>query len=54
MMQIGPVSRLLIDQDEETRARVTAAVVEAMSEFYDGQGLDLPGATWFVTASAAG
>lgn len=52
MMEIGPVSRLLLDQDEDTRHRVTAAVIDAMSGFYDGEGLNLPGSTWFVTASA--
>jgi SAM-dependent methyltransferase len=52
MMQIGPVSRLLMDADEETRRQVHAAVVEVMREFYDGDALNLPGATWMVTAKA--
>jgi SAM-dependent methyltransferase len=51
-MQIGPVSRLLMDQDEATRQQVQDAVVEVMREFYDGEALNLPGATWMVTASA--
>ena len=52
MMQIGPVSRLLMDADEDTRRQVHAAVVEIMREFYDGDALNLPGATWMVTAHA--
>ena len=52
MMQIGPVSRLLMDVDDATRQQVHAAVVEVMQEFYDGEALNLPGATWLVTASA--
>ena len=51
MMQIGPVGRLLIDQDDAVRRQVHAAVVEVMREFYDGTALNLPGATWFVTAT---
>ena len=53
MMQIGPVSRLLQGQDQATCDAVSAAVVDAMREFYDGEALNLPGQTWFVTASAA-
>lgn len=52
MMQVGPVSRLLQDQGEEVRKQVQDAVVEVMAEFYDGTALNLPGATWMVTASA--
>lgn len=52
MMQIGPVGRLLIGQDDDVRVQVHAAVVEVMREYYDGKALNLPGATWFVTAVA--
>ena len=52
MMQVGPVSRLLQDQGKEVRQQVQDAVVEVMAEFYDGTALNLPGATWMVTASA--
>jgi SAM-dependent methyltransferase len=52
MMQVGPVSRLLMDADEPTRRQVHAAVVEVMREFHDGEALNLPGATWLVTGSA--
>ncbi len=51
MMQIGPVSRLLMDQDEDIHRQVHGAVVEVMREFYDGSALNLPGAVWFVTAT---
>ena len=52
MIQMGPVSRLVMDQPEDVRRAVQASVVEVMGEFYDGEALNLPGATWFVTASA--
>ena len=51
MIQIGPVSRLLMDQPAPIRQQVQDAVVDMLAEFYDGSALDLAGATWFVTAS---
>jgi hypothetical protein len=51
MIQIGPVSRLVMDQPPEVKQQVQDAIVEMMGEFYDGSALDLAGATWFVTAS---
>lgn len=50
LLQIGPVSRLLMDQPEDVRARVSASVVDVLAPHYDGGALNLPGATWFVTA----
>ena len=52
LIQIGPVSRLLQGQSAEVCEQVVNAVVEEMREFYDGNALSLPGATWLVTATA--
>jgi len=52
LLQIGPVARLLADQDAATRERIRDAVVEELHAFYDGEALCLPGAVWFVTAAA--
>jgi SAM-dependent methyltransferase len=52
LVQIGPVSRLLVDQPDDVRGRVLESVAEALAPYYDGESLDLPGAIWFVTARA--
>jgi len=52
LLQIGPVARLLADQDAEVCARVQAAVVEVLAPHYDGEALNLAGAVWFATAAA--
>jgi SAM-dependent methyltransferase len=51
VIQMGPVSSLLADQDDSVRQQVLDAVVEVMGQFYHGGALNLPGATWLVTAS---
>ena len=51
MMQIGPVSRLLMDQGDDVKGQVKEAVIDVMREFYDGKALNLPGATWLVSAT---
>jgi SAM-dependent methyltransferase len=51
MIQIGPVSSLLTDQGDDVRRQVEEAVIDLMREFYDGKALNLPGATWLVTAT---
>ena len=48
---IGPVGRLLVDQDEETREKVYAAMEEALAPHYRDNSFWLPGAIWFVSAS---
>ena len=52
LLQVGPVGRLLADQDEPVRARVRDAVAEVLEPYYNGETLNLEGATWFVTAAA--
>lgn len=50
LLQIGPVSRLLMDQPGEVREKVRASVIEVLTPHYDDGVLNLSGATWFVTA----
>lgn len=50
LLQIGPVSRLLMDQPQDVKERVSASVVEALAPHYQDGALNLTGATWFVTA----
>ncbi len=52
LLQIGPVARLLADQDESVCARVHESVAAVLEPFYDGKTLNLAGATWLVTAAA--
>jgi ubiquinone/menaquinone biosynthesis C-methylase UbiE len=51
LIQMGPVSSLLVDQDDTVRQQVLEAVVEVMGEFYHDDALNLPAAAWLVTAS---
>jgi SAM-dependent methyltransferase len=52
LLQIGPVARLLAEQEEDVRARVLASVIEVLEPHYDGEALNLEGAVWFTTAVA--
>ena len=53
LVGIGPVSRLLMDQDDATRARVVESVAEVMASYFSDGALQMKGAVWFVTATAA-
>ena len=53
LVGIGPVSRLLMDADEPTRAQVVDAVTGVMAPYFRDGALQMKGAVWFVTASAA-
>lgn len=50
LAMIGPVSRLIVDQEPAVLERVFAAMEEALAPHYRDGALDLPGAVWFVTA----
>ncbi|WP_439105549.1 class I SAM-dependent methyltransferase [Congregibacter sp.] len=50
LVNTGPVGRLLIDVDDETREAVHAATAEALAPYYQNMQLSLPGAVWLVTA----
>jgi len=52
LAMIGPVSRLLVDQNEETMEKVFAAMEEVLEPYFSDGALLLPGAIWFVTAEA--
>jgi hypothetical protein len=48
---MGPVSRLLLDADEATRARVRAAMRASLAPHASQDGrVVLPTATWIVNA----
>ena len=47
-VETGPVSRLLIDVDEPTRARVRAAIRDALKPYAGPRGVLLPAKTWIV------
>ena len=52
--RLGPVGRLLNDVDEHTKARVTAAVLPAFSQFIHGATVRFDAACWWVRAAARG
>jgi SAM-dependent methyltransferase len=49
-MNIGPLSRASAELDEETRAKIRAAVATAMSQYKTPDGIKAPVACWFVRA----
>lgn len=51
--QIGPVGRLLVDQEPAVLEKVFTAMETALAPHYQPGALELPGAVWFVTARAA-
>ena len=51
LAMIGPVSRLLADQEPEVMERVFASMEEVLSPYYQEGVLSLPGAIWFITAT---
>ncbi len=50
MLNIGPVGRLLAEEDDAVRERVYASAAEVLAPSFDDGRISLPGATWFVTA----
>lgn len=52
LAMIGPVSRLLAEQEPEVVERVLVAMEEVMAPFYQDGGLAMPAAIWFVTGRA--
>ncbi len=50
LLRTGPVGRLLVDVDEQTRQQVYQAVADALAPHVTEQGLALDGALWIVTA----
>lgn len=50
MLNIGPVGRLLAEEDDAVRQRVYDSAAEALAPHFADGRISLPGATWFVTA----
>lgn len=50
MLNIGPVGRLLAEEDDTVRQRVYDSAAEALAPHFADGRISLPGATWFVTA----
>jgi SAM-dependent methyltransferase len=50
LAEIGPVGRLLVDVEADTKEQVFAAMEEALAPYYRDGSLWMPGAMWFVTA----
>jgi SAM-dependent methyltransferase len=51
LARIGPISRLMAEQNAETLERVLDAVTESLAPYYRDEALRLPGSVWFVTAA---
>ena len=51
LAMIGPVSRLLVGQDEEVLEKVFKSMEDVLSSHYRDGTLSLTGAVWFVTAT---
>lgn len=51
-LEIGPLSRLIVDQPKELQQRVSAAVREELAKHLTPTGVTLNGATWIVQATA--
>jgi hypothetical protein len=47
-VEVGPVSRLLLEVDGATRGRVLAAIREALKPYVSTRGVVLPAKTWIV------
>lgn len=50
VLQIGPTSRLLIDQPAQVRADAVGSISESLKRFKVGESILLGGAIWMVTA----
>ena len=53
LAKIGPIGRLLTDQDEAVLEKVFAAMEEVLQPYYRDGALNLPAAIWMVTATVA-
>ena len=51
-LEIGPLSRLLLELDDDVRNRVTNAMREELTKHLTPAGVTLGGATWIVQADA--
>ena len=52
IIRLGPVSRLLADADEDTIKQAETRTCEALTPYYDGMQVTLPGAAWICMARA--
>ena len=50
IMAAGPLGSAFLAADEATRAEVVSAVVQALAEHRGGNGFEVPGASWCITA----
>lgn len=48
--EVGPLSRALADQSEDTRRHARRAVREAFARQASGRAVSIDGAAWIVTA----
>jgi len=53
LAMIGPVSRLITGQEPDVLERVFASMEEALAPYYRDGAIQMKGAVWFVTGSAA-
>jgi hypothetical protein len=53
LAEIGPVGRLLMDQDQDTKEKVFSAMEVVLAPYYRDGALLMSGAIWFVTAEVA-
>lgn len=51
-LEIGPLSRLLAEQDDALRAKAAAAIREKLATYLTPQGVTLGSSTWIVSANA--
>jgi SAM-dependent methyltransferase len=49
---VGPLSRALADLSDDVRALARTRVAEAVTEFVTPRGVEIPAATWLVSARA--
>jgi SAM-dependent methyltransferase len=49
---VGPLARILAEEDLETRARARQAVAQALSIYDSPTGINLPGSIWLISAQA--
>lgn len=51
VLSIGPLARIAVEVDEETRASIRARLLATLQNFADSDGITLPAASWLVGAS---
>lgn len=52
LLDMGPLARVLPTLAPALRATVAGAVIEALSEYEESDGIHMPGAVWIVTAKS--